>query len=241
MAAPASTPSPLLLSALFALQVGTGNVIRVLRGHASSVTGVCFSPLDGRIVCSVGADCSARVWRVDNGLMLKNLGSYDATARHNSWVLCVRFSPDGKIIATAGADCSVRLWSVETARMVVKLEGFRGWVRALAWTNDGSRLAAACNDCDVYVYHASGTLAATLVGHEVPVCAVAWSPDGASLVSGECLWCVFAPPGSTCDFLQATPAAAFACGGPFGRPKQKRKKRSRLPGPQTLRSWLTTC
>ncbi len=32
-------------------QVGTGNVIRVLRGHASSVNGVCFSPLDGRIVC----------------------------------------------------------------------------------------------------------------------------------------------------------------------------------------------
>jgi WD40 repeat protein len=82
--------------------------------------------------------------------MLKNLGSYDASARHNSWVLCVRFSPDGKIIATAGADCSVRLWSVETARLIVKLEGFRGWVRALAWTNDGSRLAAACNDCDVY-------------------------------------------------------------------------------------------
>jgi WD40 repeat protein len=161
-------------------QVGTGNVIRVLRGHSSAVTGVCFSPLDGRIVCrcvasfplcktatirfdnipalsncdilhSVGSDCSARVWRVDNGLMLKNLGSYDAAARHNSWVLCVRFSPDGKIIATAGADCSVRLWSVETARLVVKLEGFRGWVRALAWTNDGSRLAAACNDCDVCV------------------------------------------------------------------------------------------
>ena len=100
---------------------------------------------------SVGSDCSARVWRVDNGLMLKNLGSYDSTARHNSWVLCVRFSPDGKIIASAGADCSVRLWSVETARMIVKLEGFRGWVRALAWTNDGSRLAAACNDCDVCV------------------------------------------------------------------------------------------
>ena len=32
-------------------QVGTGNVIRVLRGHTSSVNGVCFSPLDGRIVC----------------------------------------------------------------------------------------------------------------------------------------------------------------------------------------------
>ncbi len=67
-----------------------------------------------------------------------------------SWVLTARFSPDGKIIATAAADCSVRLWSVETARMIVKLEGFRGWVRALSWTNDGSRLAAACNDSDVY-------------------------------------------------------------------------------------------
>jgi serine/threonine-protein kinase len=47
--------------------------------------------------------------------------------------LSPRFSPDGKIIATAGADCSVRLWSVETARLIVKLEGFRGWVRALGW------------------------------------------------------------------------------------------------------------
>jgi WD40 repeat protein len=32
-------------------QVGTGNVVRVLRGHTAAVSGVCFSPLDGRIVC----------------------------------------------------------------------------------------------------------------------------------------------------------------------------------------------
>jgi WD40 repeat protein len=72
-------------------QIGTGNVVRVLRGHTSAVTGVCFSPLDGRLVCTVGADCSARVWRVDNGLMLKNLGSYDVAARHSNWVRDISF------------------------------------------------------------------------------------------------------------------------------------------------------
>ena len=35
-----------------------------------------------------------------------------------------------------------------------------------------------CNKLNMYVYHASGTLAATLVGHEVAVNTVAWSPDG---------------------------------------------------------------
>jgi len=73
------------------------------------------------------------------------------------------------------------------------LSGFTAPVTALAWSPDGTRLAAASGYADpsgradpvVRVWRGDGTLLATLVGHTDSVRSLAWSPDGQILASGS--------------------------------------------------------
>lgn len=59
---------------------------------------------------------------------------------------------------------------------------------SLAWSPDGSALAAGCADGTLWLWKAaSGELAAVLSGHTGRVESVAWSPDGSVLSSaGGC-------------------------------------------------------
>src|SRR3990172_8896087 len=83
--------------------MGTGEAVLMLKGHADSVDGVTFSP-DGRLLASVGDDNSLRVWDTQSGGLLMMAPVNDA--------LGIAFSPDGRAIAVGAFDGTVRLWGV---------------------------------------------------------------------------------------------------------------------------------
>ena len=59
------------------------------------------------------------------------------------------------------------------------------WIRRLAFSPDGTRLAAGGADGQVYIWEAGGgRLLQRLAGHRGAVISVAWSPDGTQLASG---------------------------------------------------------
>ena len=71
------------------------------------------------------------------------------------------------------------------------LQGATTAVTSLAWSPNGSLLAAAgaersdSGDRAIRLWNADGTLAATLTGHTDLVTSLAWSPDGKTLASGS--------------------------------------------------------
>ncbi len=107
--------------------------------------------------------------------------------RHDDFIGGVLFLPDGTQIASRGGrdskrDHSVRLWSTRqgTGRIVIPS---RETLRALAVSSKGE-IAAGGNDGVVRVVRADGSLQ-ELRGHAKAIRSLAFSPDGALLISSS--------------------------------------------------------
>ena len=101
-------------------------------------------------------------------------------------VLSGALSPDGTIAATGHHGGTVRLWRVESGRLLRELRppGPPAAVTAVAFSGDGSRLAAASGRRAV-VWDLRGTAAPVVRAHESDVATVAFSPDGRRLATGD--------------------------------------------------------
>jgi WD40 repeat protein/DNA-binding XRE family transcriptional regulator len=159
-----------------------------LRGHASGVNDVAFSP-DGTQVATASLDGTAKVWNAATGQELMTLPGADG-----SKVYSVAFSPDGRRLATAGQAESVTLWDASTGEPLVTLYGAgdTGTIFSLAFSPDGTRLAGASADGSVRVWdlttaQVSLTLSIQLALPPDPLATalqdVAFSPDGKRLAT----------------------------------------------------------
>jgi WD40 repeat protein len=119
------------------------------------------------------------------------------TGRQREWTFLSELetlwavSPDGRLLASANDEVS--LWDVADGQL---LQTFSqpSWVTALAFSNDGKRLATGHDDGGVRLWNpAGGELLLEIAGHPRPVSAIAFHPDGTQVASaGEekliCLW-----------------------------------------------------
>lgn len=113
---------------------------------------------DGRRVV-VGAESGVRVWELTAG---KELMAEEET--HRGRITRISVSPQGTI-ATASDDQTVRLWDSTTGRHRQVL-GHGNWVRAVALSPDGKRVASSALDDTVRLWDArSGQQLYKLFGH----------------------------------------------------------------------------
>jgi WD40 repeat protein/serine/threonine protein kinase len=152
---------------------------RTLKGHASGVTSVAFSP-DGQRLASGSYDHTVKIWSTATGLDLGPLKS------HAGVVTSVAFSPDGRRLASGSDDQTVKIWDSATGQALLTLEGHTKPVRNVAFSPDGRRLASGSDDQTVRIWDsATGQQLHTLKGHAGIVTSVAFSPDGRRLASGS--------------------------------------------------------
>lgn len=136
--------------------LGSGKQVQQLKGHSWWVWSAVFSPNMQRIV-TAGQDGKAIVWQ-----LASEAGEYRVATefvKHRGAINAATISPDGKLVATAGADGRVLLWSPDDVEPV-----------------DIARRIDGLPDPPAPFQE--------LVGHEKPVTALAFSPDGTQLASG---------------------------------------------------------
>ncbi len=102
---------------------------------------------------------------------------------HGQPILAVALSPAAsRLLATGSGDCTARIWDTETGTPKHTLKKHRGWVLAVAWSPDGSRLATCSMDGTVAVWDpttgeaVAGAGGKAFEGHTKPVLALAWEP-----------------------------------------------------------------
>ena len=93
---------------------------------------------------------------------------------HDGGVLAVAMHPNRPEFATAGQDGRVLVWSAADGRVSVAIDIGNGWVESVAWSPDGTWLAASCSR-QVHVHGADGANMWRSDDHPSTVSAIAWS------------------------------------------------------------------
>ncbi|HLJ95397.1 MAG TPA: serine/threonine-protein kinase [Gemmataceae bacterium] len=152
---------------------------------------IALSP-DLRRVAGAAGDNTVKVWDAHTGQEILTLKGGTVTPR-------LAFSPDGKRLAFASAtwdetkktavDVAVKVWDVQTGAEFLSLKGHTGWVRSLAFSPDGKRLAGASVGGEVHVWDTqTGQELLSLKDPYGPSAGVAFSPDGKRLASAGKVW-----------------------------------------------------
>lgn len=157
--------------------------------HAGGVSNVRFSP-DSRLVYTSGAsDNTVKEWRVSDGRLLRTFTGSNAPTRG------IALSPSGRFLASATdaswgshTECLREQLTSDTSDrpvfMAPDTSDLPLW--SVAYSRDGSRLAAGLNNFDLGIWNAdTGQRLQTLSGHDWFTFKIAFSPDGTTLASAS--------------------------------------------------------
>jgi WD40 repeat protein len=159
---------------------GNGQMLRALDQPPGPVHAVALSG-DGGLVAAAGEAGVIKFWNPADGADRLRVIGLGGTIHD------LAFDPRSRLTATAHADGTVRVWRVPAPPR--ELPGEKRPAHVAATSRDGTRLAlgGTAGDKPAIIVRnlETGEVTATLLGHEGPVTALAFSADGKRLISGS--------------------------------------------------------
>ncbi len=172
--------------------VASGKEKLAFKGHKERVASLAFSP-DSKTLASGSRDDTIRLWDVATGQVRATL-QHTHGGKFTVGVKCVAFTPDGKMLASGSIARTIKLWEAATGKELRTLQHVSSAskgpnVNGLAIAPDGKLLASVTgsgNPGELRIWDlSSGKLLAMTAAHKATADAVAFSPDGKTLASGD--------------------------------------------------------
>ncbi|MGF1482273.1 MAG: NB-ARC domain-containing protein, partial [Cyanophyceae cyanobacterium] len=158
--------------------IDTGACLHNFEGHTLQIWDVAFSP-NGNMIASGSMDQTIRLWNLKD----KRCGAY--LQGHSSMVMCVAFSADGKILASGGADRLIKHWDIARRVCAKTWSGYRNTIWSVEFSPDGDTVASSSIDGRIRLWQVADGQCVQILKHPAEVHAIAFSPDGKHLVSGN--------------------------------------------------------
>jgi WD40 repeat protein len=172
----------------------SGQLLRTFEGHSDAtfdgIFSAAISPDSARIIYG-GDDKTLRLWDIATGELVR---AFEGAAAGP--VNSVSFAPDGARLISGGGDRTTKLWDAATGQLLHTYEGFLGEVSAVAFSPDGARILSGEKLTKILTQTSSdkgalklwdmatGRLLRSFGRESDPINAVAFSPDGTSVLSG---------------------------------------------------------
>lgn len=146
-----------------------------------SITALAFAPDNSSLFAADGlAGVSGFIHRIayEEGKITRTWKAHDDV------IYGLRLSPDGKSLASGAADRLAKLWNVADGKLSGIYEGHTNHVLAVAFNKDATQLATASADKEIKVWDVKSREQDVMLGDKkVVYTALAWTPDGAALVT----------------------------------------------------------
>jgi WD40 repeat protein len=167
-------------------------------GHRGPVIAVAWSP-SGDLIASAGTFDAVQVWNAHTGnLVLVPVLDIDPAGEkvpslkrelalfgtNGQGVSTLAWDASGTRLASALDNESVTMWNLKTGEHNLFLFSQSGNTSAVAWSPDGSKLAAISGNSPVVCSAITGDIFSTYSGNTSAVLTLAWSPDGKWIASG---------------------------------------------------------
>jgi WD40 repeat protein len=158
------------------MDIITGHIRHVCRGHTRAVSCIIAGSGDEIITCSW--DNSIKRWSSE-GVCLKTYTG------HSNEVNSILFSAKKNRIYSASYDNSIRAWDYESGVEAATMLGHEHRVPSLAWVQGEETFVSGSWDKSVRLWDANKMVLIRVIGsHAHPVSSVATSQDGKYVVSG---------------------------------------------------------
>ena len=167
----------------------------IYQNHHAPVNAVAWSP-DSTRIASASDDTTVQVWDAltgNNPYIFKD---------HITPVKMLAWSPNGQLIASGSADGTIEVWNPNNGRVELTYHfaqaadiahigalqatsgGYAQGTYTLAWSPDGSRIAAAMDSSVVRVFDVhNGNTLFTYASPSDKILAMAWSPNGKYIIT----------------------------------------------------------
>lgn len=121
----------------------TGALLKTLLGHRGPVNAV---QVRGNLLASASGDGMSKLWRLEDGLCIKEFQSKDRG------LACVEFSEDGRTIFAGGNDKVIYEYDTVTGQRLRELKGHEDLVRSLHLDSANSRIVSGSYDSSIKVW-----------------------------------------------------------------------------------------